>query len=65
MQNKHDKNRRKKLSMFCLFIFSIVKDSVFAKLSTLINYMNLSHSADSVVFYQAKLKPACPATGAN
>ena len=32
--------------------------------------MNLAHSADSalgdsVVFYQVKLKPACPATGAT
>ena len=27
--------------------------------------MNLAHSADSVVFYQVKLKQACPATGAN
>ena len=33
------------------------------------NNMNLSHSADSVVFYQVKLKTwlksACPATGAS
>ena len=33
------------------------------------NNMNLSHSADSVVFYQVKLKswlkPACPATRAS
>ena len=33
------------------------------------NNINLSHSADSVVFYQVKLKswliPACPATGAS
>ena len=33
------------------------------------NNMNLSHSADSLVFYQVKLKswlkPACPAKGAS
>ena len=27
--------------------------------------MNILHSADSAVFYQVKLKPACPATGTS
>ena len=38
-------------------------------LLTYMNNMNLSHSADPVVFYQVKLKtwlkPACPAKGAS
>ena len=29
------------------------------------NSMNILHSADSVVVYQVKLKPACPATGTS
>ena len=29
------------------------------------NNMNILHSADSVVVYQVKLKPACPATGTS
>ena len=65
MQNKHVKDRKKNLACSVYLFFSIVKDSVFAKLSTLMNYINLSRSADSVVFYQAKLKPACPATGVS
>ena len=55
MQNKLVKDR-KKLSIFCLFIFSYR------------NRLGLSlviHSTDSVVFYQVKLKPACQATGDN
>ena len=27
--------------------------------------MNILHSAASVVFYQVKLKPTCPATGTS
>ena len=29
------------------------------------NNMNILQSADSVVFYQVKLKPTCPATGTS
>ena len=48
-----------------LFIYFLEIDSVLAKLLISIDNMNLACSADSVVFYQDKLKPACPATGAN
>ena len=47
MQIKHVKDRKKNLafSMY-LFIFSIEIDAALAKLLTLMNNMNLSHSAD-------------------
>ena len=54
MQIKHVKVERKPLP-FLFIYFSIEIDTVLAKLLTLMNNMNLSHSADSVVFYQVKL----------
>ena len=51
---------------FSVYLFSSIEiNSALAKLLIYINNMNLACSADSVVFYQAKLKPACPATVAN
>ena len=64
MQIKHVKDRKKNIAFSVyLFFFSYgnrqvlieVEVEVLAKLLTLMNNMNLSHSADSVVFYQAKL----------
>ena len=60
VQIKHVQDRKKNF----IYFLSIVIDSISAKLLTLMNNMTLAHSADSVV-YQVKLKPACPATGAN
>ena len=56
MQIKHVKDSKKNLAFsFYLFFFSIEIDMVLAKLLHLMNDMNLSHSAGSVMFYQVKL----------
>ena len=66
MQIKHVKDRKKNLAFSIYSLVSIDKGSVSTKLFTLNEYEPCTQRRlSSVRLSGVKLKPACPATGAN